>query len=71
MKRRTVMQLTMTVSVNLNCELRDKDRYAIFSLPLAWLTMPVDKWHQLVRRVRVGLTLTSILGRSLAWGVGL
>jgi hypothetical protein len=71
MKRRKLMRLTMTLSLSLNCELRDHDRHALFSLPLAWLTMPLDKWRQLVRNVTIGLTLTGIIGRSVAWGVGL
>jgi hypothetical protein len=71
MKRYKLMHLTMTLSLSLNCELRDNGRHATFSLPLAWLTMPVDSWRQLVRRITIVLTLTGIAGRSLAWGVGL
>jgi hypothetical protein len=43
-------------------------------LPLAWLTLPLAKWQAIASTghfVKNALTFTGIMGRSLAWGVGL
>ncbi len=63
--------LTMTLSLSLNCQLSDRNCHQTFILPLAWLTMEMTRWQQLAGQIKTALTFTGILGRSLAWGMGL
>jgi len=65
------LALTMTISFSFNCQLSDKGRSHTFILPLAWVSMEMSKWQRLVRQVQTTLTIGGILGRSLAWGIGL
>lgn len=69
--RRRKLNLTATLSISLNFELRDKGRHHTAMLPLAWVSMELSKWQQLVGRIQTALTIGSIVGRSVAWGVGL
>ena len=69
MKRRK-LDLTMTLSLSLNCQLADKGRSQMFMLPLAWASMELSKWQRLARRLQTAVTIGGILGRSLAWGIG-
>lgn len=63
--------LTMTLSMSLNCHLSDRGQQQTFMLPLAWLTMELTKWQGLAHKIQTALTIGGIMGRSLAWGMGL
>ena len=67
--------MSLTLSISLNCSLTDRSRSKTMMLPLAWLTIPlgampllpfVARWQA----IKNALTLTGMMGRSLAWGLG-
>lgn len=62
------LNLTMTLSLSLNCQLSDRGRSKTFMLPLAWVTMPLDGWRRLAQQVQTGLN--SALFGAMVWGVG-
>lgn len=67
--RRRKLNLTATLSISLNFELRDKGRRHTAMLPLAWVSMELSKWQQLINRVKTGLTLAQIGFNAIAWGL--
>lgn len=66
--------MSLTLSLSLNCSIVAPGRSKTVMLPLAWLTLPLAKWQAIASTghfVKNALTFTGIMGRSLAWGVGL
>lgn len=64
-------KLTVTLSLSLNCEVKDKNRRAVVSLPLAWVSMSLSKWQKAIYKIKTAFTVSTIIGNSLAYGVGL
>lgn len=65
---RRKLDLTMTLSVSLNCQLSDRGKHQTLMLPLAWVSMEMSKWQRLARQFQTGLN--NILFGQMIWGLG-